>query len=159
MLKKTLEKTTALDLEFWYNIGPGLSMKYSSQEDFNALTHKLEQVYDLGVRNFGLLFDDIPMELQHPEDEDVFDDLPHAHAHVANKLFGHLKDYLVGEHSGVTYSDVATALGMTEGAVKMAAHRMRQRYRELLRLEIVQTVSGPGDVDDEIRSLFAIFAG
>lgn len=92
MLRKTLEKTTELDMEFWYNIGPGLSMKYSGREEFNALTNKLEQIYDLGIRNFGLLFDDIPMELQHPEDQDVFDDLPHAHAHIANRVFMFLKE-------------------------------------------------------------------
>ncbi len=93
MLKKTLGKTTELDMEFWYTIGPGLSMKYSSKEDFKALTHKLEQIYDLGVRNFGLLFDDIPLELQHPEDQRVFDDLPFAHAFAANRLFMYLKEH------------------------------------------------------------------
>ena len=92
MLRKALAKTIELDMEFWYNIGPGLSMQYSSQEEFHALTRKLEQVYDLGVRNFGLLFDDIPEELQYPEDRDLFDDLPHAHAFVANRLFGYLKE-------------------------------------------------------------------
>ena len=44
---------------------------------------------------------------------------------------------------------------MTEAAAKKAASRLRQRYRELLRDEIGQTVSGPDEVDDEIRNLFA----
>ncbi|MCP4397571.1 MAG: hypothetical protein GY801_09770 [bacterium] len=92
MLKQTFEKTVELDLDFWYNIGPGLSMKYSSADDFAALARKLEQIYDFGVRYFGLLFDDIPMELQHPEDREAFDDLPQAHAHIANTLFRYLRE-------------------------------------------------------------------
>lgn len=69
--------------------------------------------------------------------------------------FEELKGFLIGEHAGATYSDVARTLGATEAAVKMAAHRMRQRYRELLREEITETVSSPEDVEDEIFKLFA----
>jgi len=53
---------------------------------------------------------------------------------------------------------VAARLEMTEGAVKVAVHRLRVRYRERLRAEIAQTVSDPGDVDDEIRMLFQTFS-
>ena len=45
-------------------------------------------------------------------------------------------------------------LGMSEGAVKVAVHRLRRRYRDLLREEIAQTVAGPEEVEDEIRCLF-----
>jgi RNA polymerase sigma-70 factor (ECF subfamily) len=69
--------------------------------------------------------------------------------------FEELKGFLIGEHAGATYSDVATRLGSTEAAVKMAAHRIRRRYRELLREEIAETVSGPEEVEDEILKLFA----
>jgi DNA-directed RNA polymerase specialized sigma24 family protein len=71
------------------------------------------------------------------------------------KQFGELKGFLIGEHAGATYSDVATTLEMTEAAVKMVTHRMRQRYRELLRSEIAETVAGPEEVEDEILKLFA----
>jgi hypothetical protein len=71
------------------------------------------------------------------------------------KQFGELKGFLIGEHAGSTYSDVATRLEMTEAAVKMVTHRMRQRYRELLRAEIAETVAGPEEVEDEILKLFA----
>ncbi len=71
------------------------------------------------------------------------------------KQFQHLSGFIIGEHSGTTYCDVAAKLNMTEAAAKMAAHRMRRRYRHLLREEIAQTVDGPDDVDDEIRNLFA----
>ena len=71
------------------------------------------------------------------------------------KQFEELKGFLIGEHAGATYSDVAVRLGVTEAAVKMAAHRMRRRYRELLREEIAETVTGPEEVEDEILKLFA----
>lgn len=58
-----------------------------------------------------------------------------------------------------TYGDVAEELGMTEGAVKTAVHRMRRRYRELLREEIAQTVSDPEEVDEEIQQLFGALQG
>jgi hypothetical protein len=44
---------------------------------------------------------------------------------------------------------------MTVGAVKVAVHRLRQRYRELLRAEIAETVSDPSDINDEMRYLLA----
>lgn len=68
--------------------------------------------------------------------------------------FGALKGFIIGDHSGTTYAQVAKRLGMTEAAAKKSASRMRQRYRELLREEIAQTVSSPDEVDDEIRNLF-----
>jgi RNA polymerase sigma factor (sigma-70 family) len=72
--------------------------------------------------------------------------------------FERLKPFLVGQAATKTYASVAIELGMTEAAVKMAAYRMRQRYQQLLRSEIAQTVAKPADVDDEIKSLFAVFS-
>jgi RNA polymerase sigma-70 factor (ECF subfamily) len=69
--------------------------------------------------------------------------------------FRELKSFLIGEQTGATCSEIAGMLGTTEAAVKMAIHRMRRRYRELLREEIAETVSGPEEVEDEIRNLFA----
>lgn len=69
--------------------------------------------------------------------------------------FQELKAFLIGEHSGSTYADVAVRLNTTEAAVKMAASRLRRRYRELLREEIAETLSRPDDIDDEISKLFA----
>jgi RNA polymerase sigma factor (sigma-70 family) len=71
------------------------------------------------------------------------------------KLFEHVKTYLTAEKSSAPYRDAASDLGMTEGAVKVAVHRLRKRYRELLRDEIAQTVAGEDQVDEEIRDLFA----
>jgi RNA polymerase sigma-70 factor (ECF subfamily) len=69
--------------------------------------------------------------------------------------FEHLKVFITGEAAPGGYAEAAVKLGMTEGAAKVAAHRLRQRYRALLRDEIAQTVAEPSEVDDEIRSLFA----
>ncbi|MEO8496786.1 MAG: sigma-70 family RNA polymerase sigma factor [Planctomycetota bacterium] len=70
------------------------------------------------------------------------------------KPFDELKGFIIGEHAGSTYAQVAARLDMTEGAAKQAATRMRRRYRELLRDEIAHTVAGPDEVEDEIRNLF-----
>jgi RNA polymerase sigma-70 factor (ECF subfamily) len=69
-------------------------------------------------------------------------------------LFEELKPFIVGDHPGATYAQAAAVLKMTEAAAKKSASRIRRRYRELLRDEIAQTVSGPDEVDDEIRNLF-----
>jgi RNA polymerase sigma-70 factor (ECF subfamily) len=71
------------------------------------------------------------------------------------RLFAELKGFIIGDHAGTTYARAAASLNMTEAAVKKSASRMRRRYRELLRDEIAQTVAGPDEVEDEIRSLFA----
>jgi RNA polymerase sigma factor (sigma-70 family) len=69
--------------------------------------------------------------------------------------FERLKPFLAaGRHSG-GYAQVAAELEMTEGAVKTAVHRLRRRYRQLLRDEIAQTVAGPEEIDEEIRYLLA----
>jgi RNA polymerase sigma-70 factor (ECF subfamily) len=71
-------------------------------------------------------------------------------------LFNRLKRFLLlGKASGEKYAEAAQELGATEGAVKVAVHRLRRRYRELLREEIGRTVNDPRQIDDEIRSLFA----
>jgi RNA polymerase sigma-70 factor (ECF subfamily) len=69
-------------------------------------------------------------------------------------LFDALKGCLGGSKEA-TYAAAATSLGMTEGAVRVAVHRLRRRYRELLREEIADTVSSPEEIDDEIRYLFS----
>ncbi|MGB2807261.1 MAG: hypothetical protein WBC22_05950 [Sedimentisphaerales bacterium] len=74
------------------------------------------------------------------------------------KIFEHLKVYLTAKKSSVPYHKVAEKLGMSEGAVKVAVHRLRRRYRKLLREEIAQTVSTEDQIDEEIRDLFAALA-
>jgi len=70
-------------------------------------------------------------------------------------LFGDLKIFLTGEKRAASYAELSAKLGMTEAALKMTVSRMRHRYGELLRTEIANTVASPGEIDEELRSLFA----
>ena len=72
-----------------------------------------------------------------------------------------LFDALHPEGSGEleSYEVIGMRLGMTEGAVKLASFRLRQRYRDLIREEVAQTVADPGEVDDEIRHLLRVLGG
>ena len=74
-------------------------------------------------------------------------------------LFDRLKEFLVGERGRPTQAEIAAEFGMTENAVKQAFHRLRQRYRVLLREEIAHTVTAPGDVEDELRHLVSVLRG
>ena len=71
-------------------------------------------------------------------------------------LFDRLKPALLGAEDAVGYGRVGEELGMTEGAVKVAAHRMRARLSTLIRDEVAQTVADPSQIDDEIRDLFSV---
>lgn len=72
--------------------------------------------------------------------------------------FDELKITLTADRRSVPYTDLGARLGLSEGAVKVAVHRLRQRYREVLRAEIAHTVARPSDVEEEIRHLFAALA-
>ena len=73
-------------------------------------------------------------------------------------LHERLKSILTGAEGGPSYAEIGASLGMTEAAVKKAAQRFRQRYREILRERIAGTIADPGQVEDEIRTLFAILS-
>ena len=68
-------------------------------------------------------------------------------------LFEEVKQLLSGEGDGVSYEAISQRLSMTEGAVRVAVHRLRQRYGELLRAEVSDTVGSNGEVEDELRCL------
>ena len=70
-------------------------------------------------------------------------------------MFEQLQGCLTGDSDLLPYAELAARLGMTEGAVKVVVHRLRQRYRGVLREEIAQTVADPAEIDDEIRQLFS----
>lgn len=71
-------------------------------------------------------------------------------------LFDQLRPLLQGDRSGPAYATIAAQHKMTEGAVKVAVHRMRHRYGELLWEEIARTVSSPAEVDEELRYLISV---
>ena len=70
-------------------------------------------------------------------------------------LFDRLKECLLGTKGTLSYHQAAQELGLSEGAVRVAVHRLRKRYRGLLCQEIARTVHDPDQVEDEIRDLFA----
>jgi len=71
------------------------------------------------------------------------------------ELLAQLESGLTQEAAPGGYAECAGTLGLSEGAVRVALHRVRRRFGELLREEIAQTVTSPAEVDDEIRHLFA----
>ncbi len=75
------------------------------------------------------------------------------------RTFDVLKDLLAGPLVERSYLDIAAALDSTEGAVKVAVHRMRRRYREILLAQIAETVETEDDIEDEIRCLYAALGG
>ena len=74
------------------------------------------------------------------------------------KLFEQLKIFLTAGKGESAQAEVARSLGLEEGAVRVAIHRLRKRYRVLLRDEIAQTLADESQVDEEMRALFGAFA-
>jgi RNA polymerase sigma-70 factor (ECF subfamily) len=69
--------------------------------------------------------------------------------------FEALKGVLTDGPRTVPYAELARCLGTTEGAMQVAAHRLRKRYKALLLETIAATLDDPAEVDDEVRALFA----
>ena len=74
-----------------------------------------------------------------------------------SELFEALKSHLVGT-GGTPYSTLAQRLDMKAGAIKVAMHRLRERYGQMLRLQIAKTIEKPSDVDEELRYLFQVLS-
>jgi RNA polymerase sigma factor (sigma-70 family) len=90
------------------------------------------------------------------------DRLAAEHATSAERArYGRLSRFLTANASGADYSAAGAPLGLSEGAVKVAVHRLRQRLKELARLEIVETLADPTPeaVEDELRTLAEALAG
>jgi RNA polymerase sigma factor (sigma-70 family) len=80
-----------------------------------------------------------------------------AMASESDERFVHLKGYLSLDRERIPYAEAAAALGADEGAVRVAVHRLRKRYRQLLREEVARTLAAPELVDEELRSLMEAF--
>jgi len=110
-----------------------------------ADTSTAEQIYD---RRWALaLLDQVLTRLG----DDYRADGP-----ASARLFDQLRRLLTDGSDRPSQATIAAELGMTENAVKQAFHRLRQRYRGLLREEIAHTVMLPGDIEDELRHLIAV---
>jgi RNA polymerase sigma factor (sigma-70 family) len=70
--------------------------------------------------------------------------------------FEHLEQFLPGEASPMNYAEGARQLGLSDEAVRSEVCRLRKRYRELVRLEIAQTVATPAEIEEEVRYLIAV---
>ncbi|MGO8764458.1 MAG: RNA polymerase sigma factor [Limisphaerales bacterium] len=75
-----------------------------------------------------------------------------------SRLFEHLKIFLTAGKGEISHAVLAQKLDMNETAVRVAVHRLRKRYRQLLRREIAQTLTDPAMVDEEMRALFGAFS-
>jgi RNA polymerase sigma-70 factor (ECF subfamily) len=84
----------------------------------------------------------------------------HAECAAENhgRLFEVLKPFLTVGKGAIPYPQAASELGISEGAARTAAHRLRRRYREVLRDEIAQTLSDPAQVAEEMQALFSAFS-
>lgn len=88
--------------------------------------------------------------------ENVLDQL-RAEYSAAGKLalFDALKGHVWGD-GGEAYAEVAARLNTTEGALRIGAHRLRERFRELLRKEVAHTVASAAEIDGELRHLISV---
>jgi DNA-directed RNA polymerase specialized sigma24 family protein len=73
-------------------------------------------------------------------------------------LFEQLKDYIIGMEDDISYRDIGSVVGLSEGAVRVTVHRLRRRFREVLRDEIAQTVTNPAEVGAEIEFLLGVLS-
>ncbi len=90
-LKRLVDKAKSLYVNFTYCIAPGLSMRYTSGEDFDCLCEKTRQLYSMGIYSFGLLLDDIPADLFWAEDKKQYGTAIAAHVELVNKYYSFLK--------------------------------------------------------------------
>jgi len=92
--------------------------------------------------------------------EQVYQQLEEEHRQQGKaELFDALRTTLAGPGNSAPYAELASRLGMNEGAVKVAVHRLRHRYRALLRQTIAETVGSEAEVEEELRYLLRIVAG
>ncbi len=92
-LKTLFETARENHLDFHWAVGPGLTYKYTSESDFEQLIAKMTSLHTIGIRNFGLLLDDIASEFQYEEDAEAFDSIVDAHIYLVNKTYNTLKKF------------------------------------------------------------------
>ena len=90
-LKELFLFSTENELDFHYCIAPGLDMRYTNKNDFDTLITKIKSIYDIGVKRFGLLLDDIPETLQYEGDIEKYGETVNAHIDLVNSVYYELK--------------------------------------------------------------------
>jgi hypothetical protein len=91
-LKELVEAAQHNFVDFCFAVSPGLTMAYSSERDFQVLASKFASAGKLGVSCFALFLDDVPQDLQDPQDRAQFKTLAQAHIYLTNKLYKYLKE-------------------------------------------------------------------
>lgn len=90
--KAYIREAEEAGVTLWYAISPGLSIRYSSEEDYEDLLRKLNDIINLGVQHVALFLDDVPETLQHDVDRERFANLAEAHVYLISKLYADLKN-------------------------------------------------------------------
>ncbi len=92
-LKQLFSYASEHEFDFYWCIGPGLTYHYSDKNDFFTLINKIKSVYNMSIKNFGLLLDDIPWDFQYPDDKSNFTNIADAHIKLINDLYYELKQF------------------------------------------------------------------
>jgi hyaluronoglucosaminidase len=88
---ETIAHSKKQGVEFCYSIGSGVSINYASELDFQSITSKFKAFYEIGVRNFMIMLDDIAAEFHHEQERKMFNSYGEAHVDLTNKLHYWLK--------------------------------------------------------------------
>lgn len=88
---ETVNHSKKIGIEFCYSIGSGVSINYASEEDLHQITSKFKAFYDIGVKTFMIMLDDIKAEFQYEEERKMFKSYGEAHVKLTNKLYHWLK--------------------------------------------------------------------
>src|SRR5207237_1381719 len=72
--------------------------------------------------------------------------------------FDQLKSCLTAQRGEISYAEISRELGVTDGAARVAVHRLRKRFRELFRKEIAHTVATAEEIDEEVRYLLSVLS-
>ena len=75
-----------------------------------------------------------------------------------SEIFEQLKSFLIGGSVILSYDEASTRTGLPAATVKTHVHRLRLRYREIVRREVARTVSAPHEIDEELRYLYTVLA-
>ncbi len=127
-------------ITFSFAMNPGLSIKYSSEDDFKILMKKYERVIELGINNISLQIDDIGNAVRHEEDSKIFKNQGEAHAYLINKVY----DYIKKKYPGIGFS----TCGMMYYIAKPDEYTYS--FGEKVYPEIPVMWTGGDVVDDEI---------
>lgn len=89
---ETVKIAEKAGVEFCYSIGSGVSMNYASEKDLDWIKKKFTTFYEIGVRSFAVLLDDISSEFRHEEEKNKYRSYAEAHSDVSNQLYNWLKE-------------------------------------------------------------------